>query len=287
MPLLAEVKQPLKLLRWRLRRTQTARRWGAAQLGRMPVVIGNALPKSGSHLLIQVLLGLIRIGPFVNPGMPPLNRSAGNRNVPETKIHSNLGRLKPGDIAYCYLHARQPYLAELTRAGRAAFFIYRDPRDVIVSQVFYATEMYPGHGMHDYYANKLSTMEERLNAAIEGVQAPGVQLSSISAKYDRYIGWLDQSDMLCLRFEDLVMDRTATLGRILDHLAARGFQPQPPRAQAIVALAADIAPGASGTFRRGQPGEWRQHFTAENTRLFKAATGDLLQRLGYEKHDQW
>ncbi len=287
MPLLAEVKQPFKLLRWRLRRAQTARRWGAAQLERMPVVIGNALPKSGSHLLIQVLLGLTRIGPFVDPGMPPLNRSAGNRNVPETKILSNLGRLRPGDIAYCYLHARQPFLAELTHLGRAAFFIYRDPRDVIVSQVFYATDLHPGHGMHDYYANKLSTMEDRLNAAIQGVQAPGAQLSSIRAKYERYIGWLDQPDVLCLRFEDLMLDRAAALRRILDHLAARGFQPQPPRPQAIVALAAAIVPGASGTFRRGQPGEWRQHFTAENTRNFKAATGDLLQRLGYEKDSQW
>ncbi|HLE74033.1 MAG TPA: sulfotransferase domain-containing protein [Anaerolineales bacterium] len=287
MSLVGEVKQPLKLLRWRLRRAQAARRWGAAQLERMPAVIGNALPKSGSHLLIQVLLGLTRIGPFVDPGMPPLNRSAENRNVPEAKAIANLSRLKPGDIAYCYLHARQPFLAELTRPGRAALFICRDPRDVIVSQVFYATEMHKGHGMHDYYANKLSTMEARLNAAIQGVEPPEAQLSPIRAKYERYIGWLDQPEVLSLRFEDLVLDRAETLGRILDHLAARGFRPQPPREQAIAALAAAIAPGASGTFRRGQPGEWRQHFTTENIRNFKAATGDLLQQLGYEKDEQW
>ena len=287
MALIAETKQPLKLLRWRLRRAQAARRWGAAQLERMPAVIANALPKSGSHLLIQVMLGLTRIGPFVDPGMPPLNRSTGNRNLPEAKILSNLNRLRPGDITYCYLHARQPYLVELTRSGRAAFFLYRDPRDVIVSQVFYATDLLAGHGMHDYYTRQLSNMEERLNAAIQGVQAPGAQLSSIRAKYENYMGWLDRLDVLSMRFEDLVLDRSATLGRILDHLTARGFQPQPARPQTIAVLEAGIAPAASGTFRRGQPGEWRQHFTAQNTRLFKSATGDLLQRLGYEKNSQW
>jgi len=286
MSLIAEVKQPFKLVRWRLRRAQAARRWGAATLERMPVVIGNAIPKSGSHLLIQILLGLTRLGPFVDPGMPPLNRSASNRNLSEASIVVNLDRLKPGDITYCYLHARQPYLAQLTRSGTAAFFIYRDPRDMVVSQVFYATEMQPDHGMHAYY-NSLSSMEERLNVAIQGLQAPTAQLSSIHAKYEAYIAWLDQPEVLCLRYEDLVLNRPDALGRILDHLAARGFQPQPPRAEAIATLSAAVAPGASGTFRRGQPGEWRRHFTAENKRVFKNETGDLLQRLGYEQSDQW
>ena len=287
MSLFAEAKQPFKLLRWRLRRAQAARHWGALQLDRMPAVIGNAMPKSGSHLLIQILLSLTRIGPFVDPGMPPLNRSASNRNLHEGKVLANLNRLRPGDVTYGYLHARPPFLTELVRSGRAAFFVYRDPRDVIVSQVFYATDMHAGHGMHDYYTRQLSNMEERLNAAIQGVQTGEGQLSSIRGKYEHYIGWLDQSKVLSLRFEDLVLDRAAALGRILDHLAQGGFQPQPPRPQAIAALEAGIAPTASGTFRRGQPGEWRQHFTEENKRQFKSATGDLLQRLGYEADAQW
>ena len=31
--------------------------------------------------------------------------------------------------------------------------------------------------------------------------------------------------MLCLRFEDLILEREAALGRILDYLAGRGFTP--------------------------------------------------------------
>ncbi len=287
MSAMTRVKQPFKLARWRLRRFQAARRWGRACLESCPAVIGNAMPKSGSHLLIQVLLGLTKLGPFVDPGMPPLSRSADNRNLLDSGIVAKLHDLGPGDIAYCYLHARPPFLAELASPGVAAFFIYRDPRDVIVSQVFYATEMYPGHGMHDYYANELSSTEERISAAIHGVQSDQAQLSPIDKKYEHYLGWLSQPEVLPLRFEELILDREASLGRVLDHLATRGFQLQIPRVDAVATLSAAIAPQSSGTFRRGQPGEWRQHFTEKNKALFKSTTGDLLQRLGYERDAKW
>lgn len=287
MPWLSQIKQPVKLLRWRLRRARAASRWGSNELSRMPVVIGNAMPKSGSHLLIQVLLGLTKIGPFVDPGLPPISRSVANKNLAQAAVVDNLHTLNSGDIVYCYLHAKEPFLTELTRNGVVAFFIYRDPRDLIVSHVFYATEMHPGHGMHAYYTQKLSTMEQRINAAIQGVQEPDTQLSSINEKYQNYLGWLDQPTVLSIRFEGLMLDRQAALNRILDHMAARGFEPQPPRQQAIDALNSAISTGTSGTFRRGQPGEWRDHFTPENKRIFKEVTGDLLQRLGYEKAASW
>jgi hypothetical protein len=287
MSILAQIKQPLKTLRWRLRRARAASRWGGEALSRTPIVIGNAMPKSGSHLLIQVLLGLRKIGPFVDPGMPPITRSATNQNLGQSQILENLHQLFPGDIVYCYLHAQEPYIAELTRSGLASFFIYRDPRDLIISHIFYATEMHPKHGMHAYYTQKLTSMEQRINAAIQGVQDGDAQLSSITEKYKNYLGWLDQPEVLSVRFEDLILDRQATLIRILDHLAAREFVPKITRERAIEILASSITPRASGTFRRGQPGEWRDHFTDENKRLFKSVTGDLLQRLGYERDDSW
>ncbi|HSS97223.1 MAG TPA: sulfotransferase domain-containing protein [Terriglobales bacterium] len=275
------------MLRWRARRASAAGRWGLDQLAHMPIVIGNAMPKSGSHLLIQVLLGLTNVGPFVDPGLPPLTRSVANRNLPEEDVLDRLHQLRSGDIAYAYLHAREPYLSELSSPSVAAFFVYRDPRDVIISQIFYAMEMYKGHGMHHYYTSELKTMEARIDVAINGVQTASAQLSPIRAKYERYLGWLNQPALLLLRFEDLILNRQLAIERILDHLAARGFSAQPPRPQAVSALQAAIAPRSSGTFRKGQPGEWKEHFTESNKQAFKASTGDLLQRLGYEKDTKW
>ena len=71
----------------------------------------------------------------------------------------------------------------LDPARQATIFLYRDPRDMIVSHVFYATDLYEGHGMHRYY-EQLDSMEARMNAAIEGVADPEFFLSSVRERYD-------------------------------------------------------------------------------------------------------
>lgn len=287
MSIFYETKHWLKLGRWQLRRTATGLRWRAERLANAPVVFGNAMPKSGSHLIIQILLGLTRLGPFVDPGLPPVNRSEDNLNLPEEEVLANIRRMRPGDIRYGYIHAREPYIEALTGPERATVFVYRDPRDMIVSHVFYATEIHKGHGMHAYYTQELNTVEERINAQISGVDVPGFELSPIRKKYDAYLGWLEQPGILCLRFEDLILNRNQALERILLYLESCGFMPQLGPQQAVGILKDSIAPHKSGTFRKGKPGNWREHFTAYNKSVFKQATGDLLVRLGYEDDNAW
>jgi len=282
-----EAKHALKLARWQARRAGVALRFGPAALRRTPAVLGNAMPKSGSHLINQVIQGLPRLGPFVNPGFPPVNRDEANSKQPDAVVAANLQRMRSGDIAYGYIQCRAPFRELLAQPGRATVFVYRDPRDMLVSHVFYATEMHKGHGMHYYYAETLKTMEERLNAAIEGVDEPGAELSPIRAKYDGYLGWLEVPEVLCLRFEDLILDRRAALARLLDYLVERGFRPVLPREQELAILEQAIIPKKSGTFRKGQPGNWREHFTPTNKAFFKEQTGDLLQRMGYELDENW
>jgi sulfotransferase 6B1 len=281
------IKHSLKQARWQARRAAVALRWGPAQLQRTPAVLGNAMPKSGSHLINQVVQGLVHLGPFVNPGFPPVNRDEVNDKLPDGEVVANLQRMRPGDIAYGYIKCRPPFLALLTAPRRATIFVYRDPRDMIVSHVFYASQMHKGHGMYRYYTETLHTMEERIQAAIQGVDEPGSELSPIRTKYEGYLGWLEQPEVLCLRFEDLILDRQAALGKILDYLEQRGFTPTLPRPQEIKILQQAIAPKKSGTFRKGQPGNWREHFSEANKAFFKENAGDLLLRLGYEKDEAW
>ncbi len=281
------VKHWLKVGRWRARRLLTAARWGSHNQAAVPAVFGNAMPKSGSHLIIQILIGLTEIGPFVNPGFPPINRTEDNRQVSDEVILENLSRMRPGDIGYGYLSAKDKFIKALTRPGMASIFVYRDPRDMIVSHVFYATEMFEDHGMNPFYTEKLSTMEERINAAIGGVNEGGLEMIGVRARYEAYKGWMQQPGILCLRFEDLRLSRDEAINRILDYLAEKGFQPGMERKEAIAALGNAISPQKSGTFRKGKPGSWREHFTQQNIDLFKQSTGNLLVDLGYEEDNNW
>lgn len=281
-----QIKQYAKYFRWQFRRLSTLVHSGG-RINQMPVVIGNSMPKSGSHLIIQILEGLTGIGPFVNPGMPPLNRSEDNSILTPDEVCLKLSRLNHGDIAYCYLPAEEPFLSELTKPDRSVIFVYRDPRDMIISHVFYATEMNKNHNMHKYYNETLSNMDERIRAAILGVDMPENPLTPIIKKYQRYLPWLDQSSILAMRFEDLILDRDTALKKILDYLAIYNFSPKVDQITAISFLKNAIEPKRSGTFRKGKPGNWREYFTDELKTLFKEETGDLLQRLGYETTQDW
>jgi hypothetical protein len=75
-----------KLARWQARRAAVALRWGPGALSRTPGVLGNAMPKSGSHLINQVVQGLPQLGPFVNPGFPPVNRDQANSKQPDSVV---------------------------------------------------------------------------------------------------------------------------------------------------------------------------------------------------------
>jgi len=281
------LKHWLKIGRWQIRRLNTALRWGSDSSASIPAVLGNAMPKSGSHLIIQILQGLTRIGPFVNPGFPPVNRTEDNRQLSIKGILENIYNMRPGDIGYGYLDARDEFVSALTRDGLASIFVFRDPRDMIISHVFYATEIFPDHGMHEYYTNHLSTMEERINAAIGGVQDNGLELMGVKDRYDAHLAWLDQPEILCIRFEDLRKDQESAYLRILDYLEIKGYEPSISKQEAVITLGEAVQPKKSGTFRSGRVGDWRQYFTQANVDFFKQSTGDLLQKLGYEQDDAW
>ena len=255
----------------------------------VPVLFANSFPKSGTHLLTQVLQGFPSIGPAVDSGLPAVVTFEGDtgRPRPAVEILSDLRRLLPGDIAYGHLHALPEVVDFLSQDGFASYFILRDPRDVVVSHVHYVTEMEPRHLHHAYYTQVLKDFDERLSASILGRPDIDVPFPDIRSRFEPYLGWLGRPEVLCLRFEDFIADRRETLGQVLDHAVRRSFPLVLERLAALDILEASIDPSRSPTFRSGKAGSWKERFTPEHKRLFKEVSGDLLLRLGYEKNNDW
>ena len=281
------LKHQLKKLRWQYRRGQVSRAYGTETLSRAPIVFGNAIPKSGSHLIIQVLLGLREIGAFVDPGFPPVNRYEDNSKLSQDKIIANLKAMQSGDIGYGYLGCNEPYRNILTAPEWATVFIYRDPRDVVVSSVFYISELNPSHDLHNYYNTQFGSVAERINAEITGITDPNHPYSGVRKRFEKYMGWLAESAILSLSFEEIILERETAFKKLFDYLEARGAKFSVTREDALAVLRRAIQPKKSGTFRKGKTGNWREHFTEANKTLFKETAGDILIDLGYEKDLDW
>ncbi len=284
----AALRAWVKGWRWRWRRWQVARRYGRAALLAAPRLFGNAQTKSGSHLLYQVLRGFTAIGPFVNPGLPPVNRDEANRKLPPSAVQRRLQALQPGDVAYGYLPGREPYLSWLSRPGWATVHIVRDPRDVAVSHAFYIADMQPHHEWHTYFNTVATDLESRLRIVIAGHREGSLVFEDLRSRYESYLAWLQQPGVLVVRFEDLRLRPRQALQQVLRFVRQRGNWPlSVPEDEALARLQAAIRPRQSGTFRRGQPGAWREYFTPALKDLFKQVTGDLLLQLGYETSHDW
>lgn len=276
-----------RLLRPYGKTAQAILRWKRFSFGDAPPIFGNAKPKSGSHLLLQILNGFTRIMPYRYVEAEPIRtikRDGGRRTVDD--ILADLRAIPNGVIGWGYVDATKENVSFLTQPGRVNYFIYRDPRDMLVSQVFFATDMHEEHGMHDFY-NSLPDFSERLKVAITGIDRDGLKMVSVKQRYDGVFQWLETPGVMCIRFEDLINDRDATLHSMLDEVEKAGYQIPTPREKALSILVETIQPRKSHTFRSGKTGGWREFFTEEHKSLFKDVAGDLVVRLGYEKTNDW
>jgi sulfotransferase 6B1 len=252
-----------------------------------PSLLGISFPKSGTHLLDQILLGFHRVAPFsrrLHSFYAEYEGESGRKRSPKQTL-TWLDSLRPGDVASAHLFARSEVVSRVASPAFIPYFIFRDPRDVVVSHVFYVTEIEARHVHHDYYVS-LPDFDSRLKVSILGSPDAVVEFPDIAARFAPYLGWLDQASVMKIHFEDLINDRAATLNRIIDHFFARAPL-QTSRPLILKALESSINPKRSPTFRSGKTGEWKKHFTEEHKKIFKDVAGDLLVRLEYEKNNAW
>ena len=266
---------------------QAAWRWKRLSFNDTPPMFGNSKPKSGSHLLLQILNGFTQIMPYKYVEADPIRtiEKKGRRRT-ESEVLGELKRIPKGVIGWGYVEPSSENVAVLCQPHRVNYFVYRDPRDLLVSQVFFATDMNEEHGMHELYKS-LPDFGERLKVAITGIDQDGAYMVGVKQRYASVFEWREQPNVMCIRFEDLINNRDATLEAMLDEVESTGYKIPTPREKARSILRKAIQPKKSHTFRSGKTGAWREHFTEEHKNLFKDVTGDLLVKLEYERDNDW
>jgi hypothetical protein len=254
---------------------------------RRPPVLANSFPKSGTHLLLQILEGLPdiqRYGAFLAsmPSVPFRERSQG--------AHLRLiDGIIPGEVVPGHLFYDPEFARALQEKHCVHYFIYRDPRDVVVSEAVYLSGMNRWHRLHRYFVRQ-PDLESQISLSIMGAEKEDVpyQYPNVAERFCRYQKWLQETSVFSVRFEDLTSEKQPEI--LLE--IAQWYRNQAPgcvldEAELARRMQANIRPEKSHTYRRGKVGGWRDVFTDVHEEQIKQVAGELLIELGYEEDMSW
>jgi hypothetical protein len=252
-----------------------------------PPALANSFPKSGTHLLFQIVDGLpntTNYGAF----LASMTSSFQFRERSPDNVSRFIRRCAPGEVVRGHLFFHPQNASDLADRNFVHFFIYRDPRDVVVSEAHYLREMNRWHRLAPYF-RRLPSIEEAIMLSISGFTPPipGVEYPSIGERFARYAGWLQRDDCLAIRFEDLASESRPAAIRQMAEFYARHCAGGCDVEACVAAMTAGIAPQKSHTFRSGKKAGWQREFSAEHRQKFAAVAGDLLVELGYERDHAW
>ena len=221
---------------------------------------------------------------------------------------------RPVDVV-AYTNARQEFLEDLD--DFRGFHVIRDPRDILVSAYFSHLNSHSTSGWSalEEHRQQLQTCSEEAGLTLE--------LDFIEDVFSALATWdLDRPQMMELKMEHLVRNAYEGLLDVFIHLGLVDSEEHSLDLQ--LQMAADRRSGNSSLeshrriqrfellnivhdhrfakkaggrsvgqedqqshYRRGQAGDWRNHFSDSLAAAFSERYGDLLVRLGYEQDDRW
>lgn len=251
-----------------------------------PPVIANSVPKSGTHLLAQILEAL--------PGIQDYSTfwaSTPSVSFKERSVKSTIRMIRsaaPGELVRAHLHYHEGFCAPLAELNGAHFFIFRDPRDVIVSEVNYLTHMNPYHRLHRHFKNQPDE-PARIKLAIEGCSdlGPGIRYPDVAERFSRFIPWLRNPKVFSCRYEDLMSDDREHVIESMMTFYGDCQKDGHSVNECVERALGNIDPKRSHTFRNAVIGNWREVFSEDHREAMARIAGDLLIELGYERDLSW
>lgn len=268
---------------WLYRLQKSAKIWR-----RGPAILVNSIPKSGTHLLIELLASFpeieksglhIRTWRVNRNGTGPLDNL--DFELDGDSLAATLGSVRGRQVATCHLPWSDDVPGALDGLDLRTIFMVRDPRDVLASDHRYII----GLKRHHLYPilTGIDGEAAQLKALVLGRDGDdGTLIRPLAERLRDYAGWIGQPGVLTVRFEDLLgtdrggsdVARHAAISHVAEHigvdtpgdlsnrLSKAGSRPNP-------------------TLRRGRAGTWRDELPPEIQDLLATELGDVLEQLGY------
>jgi hypothetical protein len=264
----------------------------------------NGFPKSGLHRIA------LMVYPLATPQEMPDNAKPWAGTFTDFSWTTNwrviddvlwrCAELTPGHHMYAHAGYRHELERFLWWLGAAHIFVYRDLRDVAVSQVHHilSDDVLADGGDRLVHPDKklyrdLGSFENILVAIIEGY----CRFAGIITRWNLYAPWLNVPWVQKVTFEDSIRQPRLVADTILTYGLARVSQIRNAQFEFLPDMKEEVldemvraadSTQISPTFRKGEIGGWREHFTPRVRDAFREAGGDpWLVRLKYEENDQW
>lgn len=257
-------------------------------------VFFNSLPKSGKNLVYSFFssLGLERLdideafnadihdaaySAWPDQVVFSLDRPLGHPGAAAELAHNGLealAGLNAGQIAQKHLPFLAPVADSMDKAERRSIFLWRDPRDVLVSMLNYARSQ----SKPEHLAARLVDFsdEDALIALLEGRG----DMVPFADYVEGFLGWIDQPGVMTVCFEDLVGPegggtaerQRRTFEEICSHFKIHADSDD------IVHAAGRAFNRKAGTFFKGRAGAWRDQFTPAVADSFEKHASALQAR---------
>ena len=257
-----------------------------AHAGRYPqkVLFVAGLPKSGTTWVEKMLSSFPGFHELLIPEVAAHELATGGSHdfeLPDGVFERFEGLLV---LTKMHCHGSAHNAEVLRRAGVRYVVLFRDLRDVAVSNYFYVNHT-PWHPEYPHYHAKsvregLITFAERtLPAYVEWVRSWHANRDperSIVFRYEELLA----DDLGCLRRMAALFELPATdaeLRAIAERNSFKAMSGGRERGQE----------SGSSFQRKGQAGDWKNHFTPQITEAYKQVLGDFLIEFGYERSTDW
>lgn len=248
------------------------------------VLFVAGLPKSGTTWVEKMLSSFPGFHELLIPEVAAYELATGGSHdfeLPDGVFERFKGMLV---LTKMHCHGSAHNAEVLRRAGVRYVVLFRDLRDVAVSNYFYVNHT-PWHPEYPHYHAK-SVREGLITFAERTLPA--------------YVEWVrswhanrDPERSIVFRYEELLADDLGCLRRMAELFGLPGSDDELraiAERNSFKAMSGGRERGqesGSSFQRKGQAGDWKNHFTPQITEAYKQVLGDFLIEFGYERSTDW